>query len=148
MDYLTVDGPLALHFAGLSVEMTMLGIAMVLGLLQLFIAARLNNGQRGPTWNLGARDGEPPPVSKGAGRMERARVNFMETFPFFAVTVLALEVLSRHNAWTVFGSEVYVAARILYVPLYGLGVFGIRTLVWVIGTGAIIAMLVALFLIR
>lgn len=142
------DGPFAVHLHGLTVEMTMLAFAMVLGLLHLFLAARANNGQRGPKWNLGARDGEPPPVRAVAGRLERARQNFMETFPFFATLVLALHMLERHNMWTVYGSEAYVAARVLYLPLYAFGVFGIRTLIWIIGTASIIALLVTLFLVR
>jgi uncharacterized MAPEG superfamily protein len=138
-------GPYAWHLPGLSVELSMLAFAMALGLVQLLLAGRLNNGQRGGRWNLGPRDGEPPPVSNIAARTERARVNFMETFPFFASAVLALSILSRHNSWTVYGSEAYVAARILYLPLYMFGVFGLRTLVWLIGTIGLAAMIAAMF---
>jgi uncharacterized MAPEG superfamily protein len=146
MDWLKLDERFALHLPGLSTEMTMLAAAMVLGMLHLFLAARANNGQRGPQWNLGPRDGVPPPVTPMAGRLERARVNFMETFPFFAAAVLALHVLDRHSVWTIYGSELYVAARILYLPLYAFGVFGLRTLIWILGTVGVIALIVALFL--
>lgn len=139
------NGPYAWHLPGMSVELTMLAFAMVLGMLHLLLAGRLNNGQRGTRWNLGARDGEPPPVTPIAARTERARRNFMETFPFFASVVLALSILSRHNNWTVYGSEAYVAARVLYLPLYMFGVFGLRTLVWLIGTVGLVAMIVAMF---
>jgi uncharacterized MAPEG superfamily protein len=130
---------------GMSTELTMLALAVVLGLFQLMIAARTGNSQRGLKWNVGARDEPPPPVSPVAGRLERASRNFMETFPFFAVTVILLAMLNRHNWATVWGSEIYLAARLVYLPLYGFGVPGIRTLVWLVATLSIILLLVALF---
>jgi uncharacterized MAPEG superfamily protein len=128
---------------GMTTAYTMLALAAVLGLFQLLIAARTGNSQRGLRWNVGARDEAPPPVSKVAGRLERAFRNFMETFPFFAVAVLLLG--SRHNWATVWGTETYLAARIIYLPLYGFGVPALRTLVWLIGTLSILLLFAALF---
>lgn len=130
---------------GLSTEFTMLALAVLLGLFQLMIAARTGNSQRGLKWNVGARDQPAPPVSAVAGRLERASRNFMETFPFFAVIVILLALVGRHNWATVWGSEVYLAARIVYLPLYGFGVPAVRTLVWLIALLAILLLLAALF---
>jgi uncharacterized MAPEG superfamily protein len=130
-----------LQLAGMSVELTMLSLAIVLGLFQLLIAARTGNSQRGLKWNVGPRDEPPPPVSKVAGRLERAFRNFMETFPFFAACVLIATLAGRHNWATVWGAQIYLAARIVYVVLYALGVPGVRTLVWLIATLSIILML-------
>ncbi|MEI9990647.1 MAG: MAPEG family protein [Rhizomicrobium sp.] len=130
---------------GLGTEFTMLALAVALGLFQILIAARTGNGQRGLKWNVGARDEPPPPVSKVAGRLERASRNFMETFPFFAVVVILLALAGRHNWATVWGSEIYLAARIVYLPLYGFGVPGLRTLVWLVSLLAIVLLLAALF---
>jgi uncharacterized MAPEG superfamily protein len=121
-----------LTYSGLPGELTILALATVFGLLQLLIAARTNNGQRGLAWNLGARDGEPPPVSAVAGRLDRAYRNFMETFPFFVVAVLLAYVSSRLSWFTLLGCYTYFAARLVYWPLYALGVPGIRTLVWLV----------------
>jgi uncharacterized MAPEG superfamily protein len=134
-----------ISLGGMSTELTMLALAAALGLFQLLIAARTGNRQRGLKWNLSARDEPSPPVSNVAGRLERASRNFMETFPFFAVAVIALSLLNRHNWATVWGSEIYLAARAIYLPLYGLGVPAVRTLVWLVATLAIILLLVALF---
>jgi len=131
--------------AGLSTEYSMLALATVFGLLQLMIAARVGNGQRGVKWNVGARDEPSPPIGPVAGRLERAFRNYMETFPFFAVTVLLLGLAGRHNWATVWGTEIYLAARVIYWPLYGFGVPGLRTLIWLFATLAIILLLVALF---
>jgi uncharacterized MAPEG superfamily protein len=134
-----------LSLGGMSTEYTMLALAVVLGLLQLLVGARAGNGQRGVKWNVGPRDTPSPPVSAVAGRLERAARNFMETFPFFAVAVILLAAVGRHNWATVWGSEVYLAGRVIYWPLYGFGVPGIRTLVWLIATLGIVLLLVALF---
>jgi uncharacterized MAPEG superfamily protein len=131
--------------AGLGTEFTMLGMAVILGLLQLLIAARIGNGQRGIRWNVGARDEPSPPVSALVGRLERSYRNFMETFPFFAVVVLLLGSAGRHDWATIWGSEIYLAARVVYWPLYAFGVPGLRTLVWLTGTLAIVLLIVALF---
>ncbi len=133
-----------LQLAGMSVELTILSLAIVLGLFQLLIAARSGNSQRGLKWNVGPRDEPPPPVSKVAGRLERAFRNFMETFPFFAAVVLIVTLTGRHDWATVWGAQIYLAARIVYVVLYGLGVPGVRTLVWIIATLGIILMLTAI----
>jgi uncharacterized MAPEG superfamily protein len=134
-----------LQIAGMSVELTMLSLAVVLGLLQLLIAARSGNSQRGLKWNVGARDEPPPAVGKVAGRLERAFRNFLETFPFFAAAVIIATLAGRHNWATEWGAETYVAARIVYVFLYALGVPGVRTLVWIVATLSIILMMTAIF---
>ena len=127
--------PIELQIAGLSTELSMLVGAVVLGMLQLLIGARTGNSQRGLKWNVGPRD-QPPanPVSKVAGRLERAFRNFLETFPFFATAVIVAALAGRHNWATVWGSEVYLAGRIVYWPLYGFGVPVLRTLVWLVAT--------------
>ena len=131
---------------GMSTEFTMLALAAALGLFQLLIAARTGNGQRGLKWNVSARDEPAPSVGPVAARLERAARNFMETFAFFAVAVILLGLLGRHNWATVWGSEIYLAARIVYLPLYGFGVPVLRTLVWLVATLGIVLLLVALFL--
>jgi len=131
--------------AGLPTEFTMLGLAVALGLFQLLIAARAGNSQRGIQWNVGARDAAPPPVGALAGRLERAYRNFMETFPFFAAAIVAAHATNRFSWLTLVGSQVYVIARVVYLPLYAAGVPVIRTLVWLAGTIGLILVLAALF---
>lgn len=133
-----------LTVGGLSNEFTMLLFAMLLGFVQLFLAGHFVTRERGAAWNIGPRDETPPLKSKTAGRLDRAFKNFMETFAFFAVAVIIAAITGRHNWQTQVGAQVYVAARILYVPLYAFGVRGLRTvafLISVIGIGLIIAAL-------
>ena len=134
-----------IQFAGLSGELSMLAAAIVLGMFQLLIASRAGNSQRGLKWNVGARDEAPKPVGKVAGRLERAFRNFLETFPFFAAAILTAILAGRHDWATLRGAELYVAGRIVYLPLYAFGVPVLRTLVWIAATLGILLIVAALF---
>src|SRR5262249_34392204 len=114
------------------------------GFVQLFLAVQLVTAERGTAWNVGPRDATPPLKGKVAGRLDRAFANFKETFPFFAAAVLMVAILGRHSWTTQLGSELYVAARVLYVPLYAFGVTGLRTLAFlfsVVGIGLVVSAL-------
>ena len=114
----------------MSVELRMLVWAVVLGLVQIAIAATLSTSQRGFAWGVGARDGEHAPLSPLGGRCVRASANFLETFPLFAAAVLVLAITQRGDAQTAHGAQLYFWARVAYVPAYALGVPFLRTLVW------------------
>jgi uncharacterized MAPEG superfamily protein len=129
---------------GLSSEFTMLALAMILGFVHLFAAAHVITSERGLMWNMGPRDNTPPLRSALAGRLDRALANFKETFLLFAASVLALAVIGRHSALTVWGAEMYLAGRILYLPLYAAGIPIVRTIAWAIATAGIVFLIVAL----
>ena len=134
-----------ISFGGLSSELSMLVVAIVLGLVHILLAAHFITAERGIAWNIGPRDTSAPLTGKLAGRLLRAQENFKETFIFFAALVLALALIGRHSALTVGSCELYVAARILYLPLYALGIPGLRTLVWMASLLGIIGLIAALF---
>ena len=118
-------------------ELTMLALAIVLGVLQLLAAAMAATSQRGLAWNASARDGHPKPLTGVAGRLQRAWSNFQETFPFFAAAVLAVVIAGRQGAHSELGVQLYLGARLLYVPLYALGVPYLRSLVWAVSMAGI-----------
>jgi uncharacterized MAPEG superfamily protein len=134
-----------IRVAGLTIEMTMLLFAVLIGMVQLFLAAQFVTRERGTAWNIGPRDETPPLKGKLAGRLDRAFANFRETFPFFAVLVVMTTIANRHSALTAGGAQLYVAARILYVPLYAFGVTGIRTLAFLASVAGLVMLIVALF---
>ena len=129
----------------MSVEFTMLALAIVLGFVQLFLAAHVVTSERGIAWNVGPRDETKPLQSKLAGRLDRAFKNFMETFGFFAVAVLMAAALGRHNGQTMLGAELYLAGRIVYLPLYAMGIPVVRTIAWAAATIGIVLILATLF---
>ena len=129
----------------MSMELKMLAWAIVLGLLQVALAASMATAQRGFAWGAGARDGDPAPVTPVAARLQRAAANFLETFGFFAAAVLLLHATGRGNANSAMGAQLYFWARVAYVPAYAVGVPFLRTLVWAAALVGIVLVLLPLF---
>lgn len=127
------------------VEIQMLAWSVLLGFAQLFLAAGLSTRQRGLKWNAGARDEDVPPLTGVAARLDRAFRNFLETFPFFAVLVLAVVLTDNVDARTALGAQLYFWARVAYVPLYAAGVPYLRSLVWAVALYGILQVLWGLF---
>jgi uncharacterized MAPEG superfamily protein len=128
----------------MTTELNMLVWSVVLGLVQIAIATTFSFGQRGLGWVLSPRD-TTPPLTGVAGRLDRARANFLETFPLFVATVLAAQLLQRHDAMTILGAQLYFWARIVYVPIYAAGIPYLRTLIWATSIVGIVLLLGALF---
>lgn len=129
----------------MTTELCLLAASIALGLLQIALAATGSVMQRGLGWAAGARDGEARLLTGVAGRLDRARGNFLETFPLFAVAVLLALALQRHNGMTVFGAQLYFWARVAYVPAYAAGIPYLRTLIWTVSIVGIVMVLAALF---
>lgn len=129
----------------MSVELTLLGWSVVLGLVYAMFAAALMTQQRGLKWNASNRQGDTQPLTGMAGRAERASRNFLETFVFFAAAVLAVELAQRSSATTVLGAQLYFWARVVYLPIYAIGIPYLRTLVWAVSVAGIVMVVGALF---
>ena len=129
----------------MSMELKMLAWSIVLGLVQIALAATLTTGQRGFAWGAGARDGEPAPVTPMAGRLNRASANFLETFPLFAAAVLAVVAAGVADERTALGAQMYFWARVAYVPAYASGVPMVRTLAWAVAITGLVFVVMGLF---
>jgi uncharacterized MAPEG superfamily protein len=90
-----------------------------------------------------ARDDEGKP-SPELGRAERALKNFLETWPAFIVLTLIAHLAHQHDQLVFWGAIDWLVSRVLYLPLYLSGVFGIRSLVWFVGALGLFAMFVGL----
>jgi len=130
---------------GISFELTMLAAASLWGFLQLVAAAQASNVQYGLKWAASPRDIEMPPLKPIPGRINRNFRNYMETFPFFAVAVLAVELAGVHDGLTYWGALAYLGGRIAYTVLYIAGVPLIRSLFWNVAAFGMLAVLVAPF---
>lgn len=113
-----------------SIEMQILFCAIVLGLVQLLIATLATLGARGFPWAAGPRDEPGAPLGKFGGRLDRAYRNFLETFPFFAAAVLLAHALDKSTAQSALGAQIYIWARLLYIPAYAFAIPFLRTLIW------------------
>ena len=129
----------------MSMELKMLAWSIVLGLVQIALAATLTTGQRGFAWGAGARDGEPAPVTPLAARLNRASANFLETFPLFAAAVLAVVAAGVADERTALGAQMYFWARVAYVPAYASGIPFIRTVAWAVAITGLIFVVMGLF---
>lgn len=87
-----------------------------------------------------ARDDESPPGAILA-RADRALRNFQETWPAFIVLALVAHLAAPGEPLVFWGAVVWLAGRVLYLPLYLTGVFGLRSLVWLVATTGLFLML-------
>ena len=129
----------------LPTEMVMLGISVILLLVQLFLQSISSALEVGGEYKAGPRD--QPKVLQGVipGRADRAFRNLLETYPAFVALTLALVMTGRNGGLGALGAEVWLIARILYVPLYLFHVPFLRSLAWFASIFALVAMLIRLF---
>ena len=135
---------ISINVTSATFELQLIGYTVILGLVQMLLGSIAARTQQGYEWGMGSRD-QPRPISGVAGRLQRAFTNFYETFPLFAAAMLAAVFLGKTGDLTYWGGLVYLIGRALYVPLYASGVFLIRTIVWVIATLGIFAVVAAIF---
>ncbi|QPQ55104.1 MAPEG family protein [Allosphingosinicella flava] len=126
----------------MTIELTVLALGCLLAVVHIILAVNAKTRQYGRAWNMGARDEELPPLNPLAGRLDRARGNFLETFPIAIAAILIVTVAERTNAWTAAGALLWLAARAVYLPLYAAGIPKIRTLVYTISMAGL-AMILA-----
>jgi uncharacterized MAPEG superfamily protein len=122
----------------------MLGLSVALGLIHIIAASHSASLQRGYRWTASARDEPLAPLVGVAGRLARALDNFGETFPLFAALAVAVVVAGKNGALSQSGAGLYFAGRVVYLPLYALGVPLVRSLVWNVAALGIGLLLVAL----
>lgn len=121
----------------MTIELKMLAWTLVLAFVQILLFDFARTGQYGLKWNTGPRDEAMPPLSAQAERLRRAQDNLYETLPLFIAAVIVAHIAGREDAITQWGSEIYLAGRVIYVPLYAFGVRQIRSLVWLVATAGL-----------
>jgi uncharacterized MAPEG superfamily protein len=124
------------------VELKIAAFGAILLLVHVFAAVHLKTKQYGRQWNVGARDEALPPLNPVAARLARAQANFQETFPIAIVALLGVVIAQRTSSSTALGGWIWLGARIIYLPLYAMGVPIVRTVAFVIslvGLGMVIS---------
>jgi uncharacterized MAPEG superfamily protein len=117
----------------MTTELTVLAWGCVLAIAHIFAAARAKTRQYGLEWNMGARDAEQPPLDAVAGRLARAQANFFETFPLMIAAVAIVSLADLETRWTAIGAWLWLGARVVYLPVYALGIPKLRTLIFALG---------------
>ena len=112
------------------IELKILALGALLLAVHIFTATRFKTAQYGRKWNVGARDEALPEASPLTGRTMRAQTNFQETFPIAIVALLGVVIAGKTSPMTALGGWIWLGARVVYLPLYAVGVPVIRTIVW------------------
>ena len=128
------------------VEIRILALGALLLFVHIFVATRFKTAQYGRKWNVGARDEKLPEPSPVTGRAMRAQANFAETFPIAIVALVGVVLANRTSNLTAIGGWTWLAARLVYLPLYIAGVPVVRTLVYTIGMIGLVLVLYPLLL--
>ncbi|MDB5422078.1 MAG: hypothetical protein JWR59_2025 [Brevundimonas sp.] len=127
-------------------EFVVLAFTLILAIIQIAVAGAARTAELGVKWNAGPRDEPAPPPGKLAGRLMRAQANLFETLPLFIGAVIMAHLAGKDGgALTLWGTHLYLFARVLYVPLYALGVTGLRTLAFIVSLAGLIMVIAALF---
>ena len=114
----------------MTTELILLGWTLMLALAQIMLTAAFRTQETGIVYNMGPRDATAPPMRPVTARLQRAQANLFETLPLFAAAVLIAHAAGREGALTLLGCQLYLAARVVYLPLYAAGVPLVRSLVW------------------
>lgn len=125
----------------MAVELICLSGSIILGLVHIVLAGHARTLELGAKWNMGPRDGESAPLKPLTGRLLRAQANFFETFPLFAVAVLIAAVTNNFSSYSYWGAILYLSARVVYFPLYALGIPVIRSIVWLVSIAGLLMVL-------
>ena len=121
----------------MTTELAALAWGCVLALVHIFAAVRVKTRQYGTAWNMGARDEALPPPEPIVGRLARAQANFFETFPIFAAAVLIVHVAGLGDEMTALGALLWLGARVVYLPVYALGIPRLRTAIFLVSVAGI-----------
>jgi uncharacterized MAPEG superfamily protein len=131
--------------AALPTELFVLGLSVILLLVQVLLPSAAAT-DISHDYRAGARDEELQSAKPVSRRLSRALRNLLETYPAFVGVALALAVAGKTGGLGAAGAWLYLAARIVYVPLYALGVPMVRSLVWLAAMAGLLMMLAKLML--
>jgi uncharacterized MAPEG superfamily protein len=118
-------------------DLMLLVWAVALTLVQTVIAALGAQMQVGLPALAGNRDSLPP-IAGWAGRAARAHRNMLESLVLFAALVLVAHIAGKANATTTLGCELFFWARLIYVPVYLIGIPWVRTGAWAVSIAGLV----------
>jgi uncharacterized MAPEG superfamily protein len=129
----------------MTTELQLLVASVVLGLIHVIASSHLISWQRGYCWTASNREGDAPPLRGVANRVDQAKTNFLETFPFFVALVFVARVTGHHSLLTILGAHFYFWGRLGYLLAAAAGFSLVRSVVcWNIAVIGILFFVVAL----
>jgi len=130
-------------------ELTVLALAGLLQAVQYVLMAVPANVELGAATTLSPRDGPPlgTRLSPRPARLYRALDNHFEALILFTIAVVVVTLSSSESRFTVVCAWTYLAARVAYVPAYAFGLAPWRSVVWLVGFLATLAMILSALLV-
>ncbi len=116
-------------------ETTILAAYGLLVLLTLLLQVIGGMQQLSLGYLLSSRD-ETRTITGMTARLERALNNSLVAMALFAPAILILVVLDRTGSASLLAAQVFLIARIVYLPVYAFGIPAIRTLACLTGFAA------------
>lgn len=126
----------------MSPEITVFVYTIILAFVHIMLESTVKTLHYGMGPSLGPRDDLPPPTSAMVGRAIRTKNNMLETLPLALGLLIVVQLTGVGNEMTAMGAWLYLIARVVYIPMYLLGIPWLRTLAW----GASVVGLVMLLL--
>jgi uncharacterized MAPEG superfamily protein len=105
---------------------TVILLTLLLALVQIWLLPMLLN-LKNANFLLSNRD-NPPEVTPVLARIQRASVNLQESLPAFLAMAVVAEIQGLDLTLV---ASVWLALRGAYVATYGLGIVGLRSLIWI-----------------
>lgn len=125
-------------------ELHYLVCSVVLGLVLLVAASHAISSQYGYAWTASNRDEPMAPLKGVVGCVDRAPINFSETFPYFAVLVLVAHVVGRDGALTLWGARLYFWGRVVHAIASIAGYPLLRSMIWNVSFVGMVLFVVAM----
>ena len=129
----------------MTAELTVLALAAVLAIVQLFLFAVPANLEVGTATLAGPRD-EGVTLKGTTARLQRAFNNHIEGLMLFTIAVVVVTMGAKTSGFTATMAWLYLLARIVYIPAYAFGWAPWRSAIWAVGFLATLAMLLAALL--
>lgn len=113
-------------------ELTILALYGLVVMVTLLAQTSGAASQLGVGYLLSSRDKSR--TAEGiAGRLNRALDNSVTAMALFAPAILLLEMRGAFSPHTLTAAQVFLVARLVYLPAYAFGITGLRTLAWLAG---------------
>ena len=128
----------------MSVELLSIAILSITLLLTTLVQGSLVPMIHGFRWGLGSRD-ETVVETPLQGRFARCVRNQIEAIAIYVPITFAVVLLERSGDSSAVAAWLVIIGRVLFVPLYLRGVFGLRSGAWGVATGGIFLMAISLF---
>tara|TARA_R110001606_G_scaffold139418_2_gene277884 strand:- start:741 stop:1130 length:390 start_codon:yes stop_codon:yes gene_type:complete len=113
----------------LSDELSILALYGLLVAVTLVLQATGYMNKLGMGYLMSSRD-EQHTVTGMTARLDRALNNSIVAMALFAPAVLIIVLRDASSAQTILMAQIFLLARLVYVPAYIFGIIGVRTLAW------------------